>query len=133
MMTAAQRILKKVEDKLPIYHTREMTIQFVQQIGNFIIEIPKHINRGIYIELAMDDSAEQNPEMDERVRQAILGEDLDLVIDLSQLDKGRPPGTFDVLFGELEKVIDELKEAKKKGYGVAQLSHFRSGRDTNIK
>lgn len=81
----------------------------------------------------MDESTEQNAEIDERVCQAILGEDLDLVIDLSQLDIGRPRGTFDVLFSELEKVTDELKATGISRYGVTQLSDFRSAKDTDVK
>lgn len=132
IMTVAKRILKKLKRNC-LYIKLEKWQLFVQQISNLSIKIPKHLIWGIYIELTMDESAEQNPEIDERVCQAILGEDLDLVIDLSQLDKGRPRGTFDVLFSELEKVTDQLKATGISRSGVTQLSDFRSAKDTDVK
>ena len=71
----------------------------------------------------MDASGDQNHEVDERVWQAILGEDPELITDL------RPSGTFDVFFGELEKIVEELTAADERRHGVAHLSHFISVKD----
>lgn len=58
-------MLKKVESKLLTYHTREIRREFVQQIVNLGIEIPKDLIQGIHTELTREPSAYQNQEVDE--------------------------------------------------------------------
>ena len=50
----------------------------------------------------------QNTKIDERLRQSILGEDPNLVVDLRVLNKGRPNDTFKVFFAALEKKFQEI-------------------------
>ena len=73
--------------------------------------IPPHVIRKIYSGLTGDASAEQNPGIDRRVRQAIIGDDLDLVIDLRHLNMARPGDTFQVFLGALEKKVVRGKNA----------------------
>ena len=72
-------------------------------------DIPKHIFQSIYAELTLDASADQNPSMDDGVRQALFGNDPDMITDLRHLNKGRPNDTFNVFYEQLEKQVDEMQ------------------------
>ena len=63
------------------------------------------------------------------MRQAIIGEDPDLVVDLRHLNKSRPGDTFKVFFDTMETKIDEMSAADERRHGVAHLSNFISLRD----
>ena len=76
-----------------------------------------------------DTTPNQNPKIDERLRQSILGEDPDLVMDLRVLNKGRPNNTFKVFFEVLEKKFEEIVAADDQRHGIAHLSHFISVHD----
>ena len=54
------------------------------------ITVPKYILHNIHTELTGNASQDQNKEIDEHTRQAIIGEDPNLVVDLRHLNKGRP-------------------------------------------
>lgn len=129
MMTKAVQILKRVEPNLPVYHTRQMRRDFAKKVSIIDSTVPKHLIRSVYSELTSDASADQNPAIDERVRQAILGEDPDLVIDLRHLNKGRPQDTFAIFFEELDKEIEHITAADERRHGVAHLAEFISVRD----
>ena len=63
------------------------------------------------------------------MRQAITGEDPNLVVDLRHLNKGRPGDTFKVFFDTMETKIDEISVADERRRGIAHLSNFFSLRD----
>lgn len=96
-MTKAVQVLKSAEPNLPVYHTRQMRHDFAKRVAITDSTLPKHLIRAVYSELTSDVSADQSPAIDQRVRQAILGEDPDLVIDLRHLNKGHPQDTFEEL------------------------------------
>ena len=129
MMTKAAQILKSVESNLPVYHTRQMRRDFAKRVSIIDATVPKHLIRSVYAELTLDASADQSPAVDERVRQAILSGDPDLVIDFRHLNKGRPNDTFDTFFGELNKAIEEITAADERRHGVVHLAEFISVRD----
>lgn len=96
-MTETAKMVKQLEWKLPEYHTRYMRKHFVQLFGNIGgTKVPQHILRGIYKELTLDASVDQNPSLDERLRQALLADDPDLIIDLRHMNPGIPGDTFEV-------------------------------------
>ena len=129
MMTQGARILKEVENQLPIYHTRQMRREFTSKFKKVGVDIPPHVVRNIYSELTGDATSDQNPSIDERVRQAIIGDDVDLVIDLRHLNKGRPDDTFNIFFSALEKIVEDIAAADERRHGVAHMSQFLSVRD----
>ena len=102
MMTQGARILKDVETHFPVFHTRQMKREFRENCKIMGAEIPPHEIWKIYSDLTGDASADQNPAIDERVRQAIIDDDPELVIDLRHLNKGRPGDMFQVVFDALE-------------------------------
>ena len=72
------------------------------------LKIQKHVLWNIYADLTADSMPDQNTKIDERLRQSILGEDPNLVVDLKVLNKGRPNDTFKVFFAALEKKFQEI-------------------------
>jgi len=67
------------------------------------LTVPKHVLRNFYTDLTGDATHDQNKGIDERMRQAIIGDDPDLVVDLRHLNKGRPGDTFKVFFDVMKK------------------------------
>ena len=61
-------------------------------------------------------------EIDARVKVAIETEDLDLVLDLRHLNKGRPGDTFKSFFEELEKLVEEETAGDKRRPGISHMS-----------
>ena len=109
MFVRDNKVLHDLRSKLPEYHTRQMIQEFYNAYGNIAgTIIPPHILRSIYTALTNDASADQNKEIDNRVRLSVLGIDLDLVVDLRHLNKGRPNHTFDIFFQTLEKEIQDM-------------------------
>lgn len=62
----------------------------------------------IYSELTSDATADKNPAIDKQVRQATIGDDPDLVVDLRHLNKERPNDTFKIFFEHMGTIVDIL-------------------------
>lgn len=91
LLTTSTRLVQGLRQNLFEFHTRQMRRDFRHKFSNLGgSRIPPHIMRAIYAELTLDASADQNPEIDQRARMAILGEDPELIIDMRHLNKGRP-------------------------------------------
>ena len=88
MMTQAARSLEKVRPDLPVYHSRQQRREFSRLVGKIASSVTPAAIRAIYTELTNDATGPQNPEIDARIKQAMLGDDPDLVIDLRHLNKG---------------------------------------------
>lgn len=82
--------------------------------------------RAIYSELTLDATQDQNPAMDGRVRQAILSEEPDLVIDLRHLNTGRPNDTFESFFDKLSEKVVELSAGDERRNNVCHLVKYIS-------
>ena len=127
LLTKGAQILSEIEDSLPVFHTRQMRRNFTNKVSKVQgLTVPKHVLRNIYTDLTGDATADQNKEIDERLRQAILGDDPDLVVDLRHLNKGRPGDSFKVFFDVMEKKVEEISAADERRHGVAHLSSFLS-------
>lgn len=113
MMTSATKMYKSLENRIPEYHTRFMRQSFAKRYST-VADIPKHIFRSIYAEHTLDASADQNPSMDDRVRQALFSNNPEMITDLRHLNKGRPNDTFNVFFEQLEKVVEEMTSADER-------------------
>lgn len=113
MMTSATKMYKSLENRIPEYHTRFMRQSFEKRYST-VADIPKPIFRSIYVEHTLDASADQNPSMDDRVRQALFSNNPEMITDLRHLNKGRPNDTFNVFFEQLEKVVEEMTLADER-------------------
>lgn len=65
-----------------------MKRDFQSRVKRLGAAIQKHMIWNIYFKLINDSSKDQNPEMDDLTRAAILGEDRKLIIDMKHLNKG---------------------------------------------
>ena len=99
-----------------------------QQKHSFVAgnTIPSHILRGMY---ALDASCDYNPAMDNSLRNAVLGDDPHLVLDLRHINKGRPGDTFDLFFNKLMKWLEEHAAADERMNNVEHTSNFLSDKD----
>lgn len=129
MMSAAAKVHKSIEKRLPEYHTREMRREFCRSYES-LVDIPPHILRAIYADLTFDATASQNPAIDARLRQAILTGDPDIAIDLRTLNKGRPDDTFSVFFEQLDKEVATMTAVDERRHSdVQHFSKYLSVRD----
>lgn len=121
-------VFEKLRHLLPEYHTHEMKKQFSKRFCNLHASpnIPPHILRAIYSELTCDASALQNPTLDSRVRQAILSEDSELVLDMRHLNRGRPNDTFTSFFEALIKKVETITAADERRHNVCHISEYIS-------
>ena len=129
--SAALRMVERIKDEVPIYHTRAMRKIFNKNLESInSCNIQPHIRRHIYRELTGDASREiSSAEIDHRLQLAIETNDPDLIIDLRHLNEGRPGNTFDVFFLELERVVEEITAADERRHGISHMSEFLSVKD----
>ena len=131
LLTTGARILSQIDKELPVYHTRQMRWNFTKKVTNIQgLTIPKYVLWHFYTDLTGDSTQDQNPAIDERLRQAFIGEDPELIVDLQiHANKGRPSNTFKTFFNAMEKKVDEIAAVDERRHGVAHLSKFISLRD----
>lgn len=130
VMRLSIQVYERVRSLLPEFHTRQMRKHFVSEFCNLhAIKIPPAVLRTIYSELTLDASMEQNKQVENRIKKAILAEDADLVTDLRHINTGRPNVTFDTFFDELSEVVEEITAADDRRQNVEHMSHFVSVRD----
>lgn len=130
VMNDTMRIVDELKARLPEYHTRLMRREFIKRYCNqHAVNVPKHVLRAIYTDITNDATADQNPTIDARVRQAVLSEDSDLVLDLRHYNKGRPGDTFDKFFELLKVKVDEMTAADERRHGIAHFAKYISVRD----
>ena len=129
-MNVAVEMLKLLEPEIPIFHTRAMRKKFNKEVKLLNSATPSYLIRHVYRTLTGDASAEvTKSEIDDRVKLAIETEDPDLIIDLRNLNAGRPADTFNEFFNELEKIVEEITAADERRHGVAHMSEFLSIQD----
>ena len=103
----AMKMLVTIEPDIPKYHTLAMRKEFKKTTDILSADIKPHQLR--YSSLTGDCSAENMAhEIDERLQLAIDTEDPDLVIDLRELNRGRPADTFDVFSESLNVKSNNL-------------------------
>lgn len=127
------KVFETVKPLLPEYHTRQMKQTFINTYCKLSASsqstLSPAILRSIYSYFSLDASADQNKTMDERIRQAILSEDADLVTDLRHLNTGRPNDTFKVFFEKLSRKVEEITAVDDRRHNIEHLSHFISIKD----
>jgi hypothetical protein len=121
-------VVNKLKPRLPEYHKRKMKKHFTETYCN-IHKVPPHILRSMYTELTSDATAEQNPAMDNRLKQAIISEDPDLVVNLRHLNKGRPNDTFEQFFNLLNTKVDDIVAANERRHSIEHLAKYISIRN----
>ena len=124
MMTQGARFLMNHRYRFQEFHTRAQKRAFKEKLNNVTKVLPSVANF-IYKELSLDASQAQNPQMQERLRLIFLGE-MGMVTDLRQLNTGRPGNGYDVFFGHLADVVENITAADDRRHGTAHLATWIS-------
>ena len=136
LLPAAVNILASIKPRLYEYHTRAMRNDFFKTYGYFAtVTIPPYILRSIYIctlKLPLM-QLHRYPEIDGRVRLAILSEERDMIVDLRHLNKGRPNDTFNIVFDYLEREIQDLIAADERRHNVEHISKYITSQKTSYQ
>ena len=124
ILTQGARFLQEVRPQLKEYHTRAQRRMFKQSLSNLATVQPSVADL-IYKELALDASAAEHPETQERLRLIYLGNH-GLLADLRHVNPGRPSGTYDQFFEVLGDLVEGITAADERRHGMAHLSEFIS-------
>ncbi|CAC5376627.1 unnamed protein product [Mytilus coruscus] len=134
IMTSAVKVVSRLKPSLPEFHTRQMRREFFTKFCHLPVSatgntVPPYILRAIYRELTLDATADQNKALDERVRQALLAEDSDLVTDLRHINPGRLGDTFNEFFENLHQKVEQMVAADERRHNVEHMATYLSVRD----
>lgn len=122
--TAAVRLVEKVKDQHPEFHTRSQRRMFKEKLKN-LANIQPAVADLIYKELALDATVVSHPETQQRLRLIFLGEPC-LLRDMRKLNAGRPTGAFDAFFEKLGEVVNRVTTAEERRHNIAHLSEWIS-------
>ena len=104
-------VVQKLDCSMPQFHSRAMRRNFMRMFGRVTSVQPAYL-REIYRQLTGDASASSNEsekDIDERVRQAIDLEDVEVVVDLRHHNKGQP-SKYDRFWDACERYIESSVE-----------------------
>ena len=129
VLSTNQQVVAKLTTNLPVYHTREMKREFVSHYGLLMAGVKPYVLRSLYHELTNDASGSRTSEeadIDERVKEALAAEDLDVIIDLREMNEGRV-GKYDIFW---EKCTEYIAECTERRHGeVCFMAKALSVRD----
>ena len=114
-----QRIVSKLTDTLPIYHTRAMKREFVNHYGSLMSGTKPYVLRSIYRELTGDASSSRTydeEQVDLRLKEALDSEDFDIVIDMRELNEGRT-AKYDDFWDKCKEYISESTAVPERRHG----------------
>ena len=83
------RVIEQIKLQIPVYHTRAMKREFCELYGRISHESKPYLLRSIYSALTGDQSASRTTaesEVDARVKEALLAEDSDIILDLREMN-----------------------------------------------
>ena len=87
-----QKVIDKFKQDFPVYHTRAMRKEFVNTYGRFTNSTKPVVLHSIYRELTGDASGSTTSDeaaIDNQLKEALLFEDVDILIDFRELNEGR--------------------------------------------
>jgi hypothetical protein len=96
MMTDAARLVQRMRASLKEFHTRSQKKQFKRKVSN-IAKVQPSLLDYIYSEMALDATAFESPDMQQRLHVMSLGES-GLINDLRHLNPGKPNDKYDLFF-----------------------------------
>lgn len=133
IMNKSYTICNRLKSEMPTYHTRFMRKQF-QHKADLILGMPTkhHQARALYQELTGDSSSATNMTEKQimlRVKQLLINGDDKVIVDLRNLNKGRPE-RYAEFWKYVEKYLEEHAAVDDRRHGtVVHLSHAISVRD----
>ena len=114
-----QQVVCKLNERLPVFHTRAMKKEFVTHYGLFMAGVMPYLLRSIYRELTNDASGSRTTkeeDIDERIKEALSSEDLDIIIDMRELNEGRV-AKYDTFWGKCAEFISECSAVPERRHG----------------
>lgn len=107
-----------LREAMPIFHTRAMKAEFKSRFEN-IAKLTPAVHRAVYRFLTGDESLPDNrvtKEVDARMMIALDSGDPELVVDLRQLNKGRPE-KYNEFWSKLGNYLEEHVAAQERRHG----------------
>ena len=102
-----QQVVCKLMDELPVYHTRAMKRDFMSYYGLLMSGTKPFVLRSIYREITKDASVSrtcEEEEVDERLKEALDSEDMDIIVDLRELNEDRA-AKYEVFWAKCSEYI----------------------------
>jgi hypothetical protein len=118
-LSTNQQVVAKLMEGLPVYHTRAMKREFISHCGLLMAGVKPYMLRSIYRELTNDASGSRSSkegDIDERVKEALRSEDLDVIIDLRETNEGRV-GKYDIFWEKCSEYISECTAIPERRHG----------------
>ena len=104
------------------FHTRSQKKQFKRKVSN-IAKVQPSLLDYIYSELALDATAFESQDTQQRLHVMSLGES-GLVNDLRHLNPGRPNDKYDLFFEKLGEFVEDNSAADERRHGSAGVAHL---------
>lgn len=131
-LTENQKVIDKLKQGFPVYHTRAMRKKFVSSYGRFMNNTKPVVLRAVYRELTGDSSASNtltDSEIDARLKVAVSMEDVDILVDLRDLNEGRK-GKYDVFWSKCKELLQETTAVPDRRHGeISYMAKAISTRD----
>jgi hypothetical protein len=127
ILVNAARLALQIKGEFREFHTRAQKRDFKKKLANVAKVIPS-VADFLYKELSLDASTVSHPDTQERMRLIFMGE-TGLLLDMRQLNPGRPSGTFDPFFEKLAEQVESVTIADERRHNIAHLSQWISLRD----
>ena len=119
VLSTNQQVVAKIMEGMPIYHTRAMKREFVSHYGLLMAGVKPYVLRSIYRELTNDASNSRTSEegdIDERVKEVLASEDLDVIVDLREMNEGRV-AKYGVFWEKCAEYIAECTAVPERRHG----------------
>ena len=119
VLSTNQQVVAKIMEGMPIYHTRAMKREFISHYGLLMAGVKPYVLRSIYRELANDASNSRTSEegdIDERVKEVLASEDLDVIVDLREMNEGCV-AKYGVFWEKFAEYIAECTAVPERRHG----------------
>ena len=116
-----QKVIDRLKQDLPIYHTRAMRREFVNTYGRFTGSTKPVVLRNIYRELTGDASGSSTTNesaIDQQLKGALSFEDVDILVDLREANEGRL-GKYDTFWTKRKEYLQECTAVPDRRHGEA--------------
>ena len=127
-----QRVASNLQEGLPVYHRRALIRQLVFKFGRILTKTNLATLREFFLVATGDQLANlttAEKELDQRQREALEMEDVDLVVDLRELKKLHC-NTFSVFWEKMKVYVDESTSVHERRHGtVTYIAKAISVRD----
>ena len=127
-----QKVIEKLKQNFPVYHTRAMRKEFVNTYGRFTKSTKPVVLRSIYRELTGDASGSSTlteTTIDKRLKEVLSFEDVDIIVDLRESNEGRR-GKYDTFWTKCKEYLQECTAVPDRRHGdVSFMAKAISTRD----